>query len=173
MSTNVRITVGNLEVTTPSDLEIRMTRTFNAPRELVFAAWTVPSLVKRWLLGPDGWSMPVCEIDLRVGGRYRFVWQQHDGRTMGLNGTYREIVSPERLVSKELFDEDWTGGETLASIVLSEEDRKTRLVETVVYASREARDGALKSGMADGIEAGFARLDEILASGREKVESAA
>jgi len=106
---------GGLIVTTPSDREIVMTRVFKAPRKLVFDAWTKPELVRRWLLGPPGWTMPVCEIDLRVGGAYRFVWLGQDGTTMGMGGVYREIVIPERIVNTQLFDQDWTGGETLGN----------------------------------------------------------
>ena len=102
---------GNLKVTMHSDREIVMTRDFDAPRSLVFEAYTKPELLKRWLFGPDGWSFAVCEIDLKVGGKYRYVWRHSDGPEMGMGGVYREIVPPERLVCTELFDEDWTGGE--------------------------------------------------------------
>src|ERR1700740_2690854 len=94
-----------LTLTTPTEREIAMTRVFDAPRRLVFDAMTRPELVKRWLLGPPGWSMPVCEIDLRVGGTYRYVWRGADGTEMGMRGVYREIAPPERLVATESFDE--------------------------------------------------------------------
>src|SRR2546430_2321535 len=92
-------TAGALKLTTPGERDIVMTRVFDAPCQLVFDAHTKPELVKRWLLGPPGWSMPVCEIDLRVGGKYRFVWR-HDrnGTEMGMGGVYREIKAPERIV---------------------------------------------------------------------------
>src|SRR5271167_1955115 len=97
-----------LKVTTPSDREIAMTRVFHAPRRLVFDAWTKPELVKQWLLGPPGWTMPVCEIDLRVGGTYRYVWRRDsDGSEMGMGGIFREIVPHERIVSTEVFDQAW------------------------------------------------------------------
>jgi uncharacterized protein YndB with AHSA1/START domain len=150
-----------LIVTTPTDREIVMTRVFNAPRKLVFDAWTKPELVKRWLLGPPGWTMPICEIDLRVGGKYRFEWRGQDGTVMGMGGVYREIVIPERIVNTQLFDEDWTGGETLGTLLFVERDGKTTLTNKVLYASREARDGALKTDMAKGVEMGYARLDEM------------
>jgi uncharacterized protein YndB with AHSA1/START domain len=153
---------GKLKVTTPSDLEITMTRVFNAPRNLVFDAWTKPELVKRWLLGPAGWTMPVCEIDLRIGGAYRFEWLGQDGTRMGMGGVYREIVIPERIVNTQLFDVDWTGGETLGTLLLTEQAGKTTLTNSVLYSSREARDAALRTRMAEGVEAGYARLDEIL-----------
>jgi uncharacterized protein YndB with AHSA1/START domain len=93
---------GTLKVTTPTDREIAMTRVFDAPRRLVFDALTKPELVKTWLLGPPGWSMPVCEIDLRVGGAYRFVWRGPDGTEMGMGGVNREIVVPEWLGHREV-----------------------------------------------------------------------
>jgi uncharacterized protein YndB with AHSA1/START domain len=156
---------GSLEITTPSDREIVMTRVFNAPRRLVFDAWTIPALVKRWLLGPPGWTMPVCDIDLRVGGRYRFVWRNEtDGTDMGMGGVYREIEAPERIVNTELFDEDWTGGEVVGTTLFVERDGKTTVTNTIVYSSQEARDGALKSGMATGVAASYDRLEEMLAS---------
>ena len=98
--------MGTLKVTTPSEREIVMTRVFDAPRQLLFEAHTKPDLVKRWLLGPPGWSMPVCEIDLRVGGKFRYVWRRdNDGTQMGMGGVYREIEAPERIVNTEKFDE--------------------------------------------------------------------
>lgn len=152
-----------LEVTTPSDREIAMTRVFDAPRELVFDCWTIPALLKRWMTGPDGWNFSVCEVDLRVGGTYRFVWSHKDGRDMGMTGTYRQILRPERIVSAELFDMDWTDGEAIATLTLTEKDGKTTSVNTVLYSSREARDGSIAIGMAKGVEAGYERLDAILA----------
>src|SRR5438309_2662500 len=151
------------KVTTPSDLEIAMTRVFNAPRRLVFEALTRPELVKRWLLGPPGWSMPVCEIDLKVGGKYRYVWRRDsDGTDMGMGGVYREIVAPERIVATEKFDQSWYPGEALGTFVLIEQAGKTTLTETILYESREARDGVLKSGMEKGIVASYDRLASLL-----------
>ena len=151
-----------LQVTTPSDREILMTRALDAPRELVWDAFTKPELVKRWLLGPPGWTMPVCEIDLRVGGPYRFVWRKEDGVEMGMGGVHREIKKPERLVRTELFDQDWTGGETVATVVFNERNGGTTVDITVLYSSQEARDGALASGMKEGMAAGYDRLEELL-----------
>ncbi|MGR4865311.1 SRPBCC family protein [Caulobacter sp. LARHSG274] len=151
-----------LTVAAQGDREVVLTRAFNAPRALVFDCITKPELVKRWMLGPPGWTMPVCEIDLRVGGRYRYVWRNAEGQEMGMGGVYREIAAPERIVSAELFDEDWTGGETLAKSELSEEGGRTILTTTVAYANETARQGALVSGMAEGMEMGYARLDGLL-----------
>lgn len=151
-----------LTVDTPDDLKIVITRAFDASRDLVFDCVTKPDLVKRWMTGPPGWTMPVCEIDLRVGGKYRYVWRNAEGQDMGMGGIYREIVAPERIVSNELFDEDWTGGETLATMSLAERDGRTTLTTTVVYSSTAARDGALRSGMTEGMEMGYAKLDALL-----------
>src|SRR5258705_10886957 len=92
---------GALQITTPSDREIVVTRVFDAPRRLVFEAWTNPKHVPRWLLGPDGWTMPVCEIDLRPGGSWHFVWRKSNGTEMAMRGAYREVTPPERLGNTE------------------------------------------------------------------------
>lgn len=152
-----------LEVTTPTDREIAMTRVFDAPRRLVFDAHTKPELVKRWLLGPDGWSMPVCKIDLRMGGKYRYVWRRDkDGMQMGIGGVYREIMAPERLVQTERFDEAWYPGEAVDTLVLTEQGDKTTLTQTMLYESSGARDAVLKSGMERGVAASYDRLAELL-----------
>ncbi|KRA71846.1 ATPase [Caulobacter sp. Root656] len=153
---------GKLTVDTPDDLKIVITRAFDAPRDLVFNCITTPDLVKRWMTGPPGWTMPVCEIDLRVGGKYRYVWRNAEGQDMGMGGIYREISRPERIVSNELFDEDWTGGETVATMTLAERDGRTTLTTTVAYSSTAARDAALRSGMTEGMEMGYANLDALL-----------
>jgi len=141
-----------------------MTRVFDAPRKLVFDAFTKPELLKQWLLGPPGWSMPVCEIDLKIGGRYRYVWRRDtDGTEMGCGGVYREIVPPERLVQTEQFDNPWYPGESLITTVLDEQRGKTTLTATMLYESRDARDGILKSGMESGVAASYDRLAELLA----------
>jgi uncharacterized protein YndB with AHSA1/START domain len=154
---------GNLKLTTRGDREIVITRAFEAPRKLIFDAFTKPELVKQWLLGPDGWSMPVCEIDLKVGGKYRYVWRRDkDGTEMGMGGVYREIVAPERVVATEKFDQSWYPGEALGTFVLIEEAGKTTLTQTILYESREARDGVLKSGMENGVVASYDRLAKLL-----------
>jgi len=155
---------GTLAVTTPTDRGIVMTRVFDAPRRLVFDAWTKPELLKRWLGVFGGWSLAVCEIDLRVGGGYRYVWRGPDGAEMGMRGVYREIVPPERLVATESFDEPWYPGEAVDTIVLREHGGRTTATTTVLYQSREARDIALKSGMEQGVAAGYDKLAELLAS---------
>jgi len=156
---------GTFKVTAQGEREIVMARTFDAPRALVFEAFTRPELVKRWLLGPPGWSMPVCEIDLRVGGRYRYVWRKDkDGTLMGMGGIYREIDAPSRIVSTEEFDEAWYPGEAVGTLELVERGGKTTVTQTVVYESRAARDGVLKSDMERGVAASYDRLAEVLAS---------
>src|SRR4029077_14305681 len=102
---------GKMTLDTRNDREIIMTRTFDAPRQLVFDAYTKPELVSRWLLGPPGWEMPECEIDLRVGGTYRYKWRNANGQEMGMSGVFREIVPPERLVATEQFDQPWYPGQ--------------------------------------------------------------
>jgi len=153
-----------LEVTTPSDREIAMTRVFNAPRRLVFDAWTKPELLKRWLGVRGGWTFAVCEVDLKVGGSYRFVWRGPDGTEMGMRGVYREIVRPERLVNTEKFDEPWYEGEAVDTMVLVERDGKTTCTTTVICGSKEIRDSVLKSGMTGGVAESYDKLDEVLAS---------
>jgi len=147
---------------TPSDREIVVTRVVNAPRRLVWEAYTNPAHVPRWMLGPQGWTMPVCEIDLRIGAGWHFVWRRADGSEMAMRGVYREIVPPERLVSTEAWGGDWP--ETINTLLLSEEDGKTTITSRVLYPSKAARDVALKTGMLDGMTVSFDRLAEYLAT---------
>jgi uncharacterized protein YndB with AHSA1/START domain len=152
-------------LSTPSDREIVVERDFDAPRELLFEAFTRPELVRRWLLGPDGWTMPVCEIDLKVGGRYRYVWRKEStGTEMGMGGVFREIVRPEKLVATEKFDESWYPGEAIDTTVFEERGGVTKMTLTVLYESKEARDTASRSGMERGMIAGYDRLEQVLAS---------
>ena len=153
----------SFKVSTPSDREIRVTRDFDAPRRLVFGAFTKPELVRRWLLGPPGWTMPLCEIDLRVGGAYRYVWRSEtDGSQMALGGVFREVCPLERLVATEKFDDAWYPGEALDTTVFVETRGITRATITVLYESQEARDTARRSGMEYGMAAGYDRLETLL-----------
>jgi uncharacterized protein YndB with AHSA1/START domain len=154
--------VGETTFTTPSDREIAMTRVFDAPRALVWEAHTKVEHLSQWMLGPEGWTMPVCEIDLRPGGAWRFVWRRSEGSEMEMKGAYQEIVPPERLVTTESWGEDWP--ETLNTLVLSEDDGRTTLSSTVLYPSKEARDAALETGMKDGASVSFDRLADYLRS---------
>jgi uncharacterized protein YndB with AHSA1/START domain len=148
--------------TMPSDREIAVTRVFDAPRRLVFEAHTKPEHLKNWMLGPDGWTMPVCEIDLRPGGTWHFVWRRADGSEMEMRGAYKEVVPPEKLVSTESWGGDWP--ETINTLTLSERDGKTTLTITILYPSKEARDAVLNTGMKDGMNQSFERLAEYLHS---------
>jgi uncharacterized protein YndB with AHSA1/START domain len=149
-------------VTLPSDLEVMVTRDFDAPRQLVWEAWTNPKRIPQWMLGPEGWSMPVCEIDLRAGGSWHFVWKNADGSAMEMHGTYREVTPPERLVSTESWGGDWP--ETVNTLVLSEKGGKTSMALSILYVSKEARDNALKTGMKEGMGLSFDRLEKVLAT---------
>ena len=153
-----------LKVTTPSDRQIVLTRTFDAPRRLVFDAYTKPELLKRWLGVHGGWSLAVCEIDLRVGGAYRYVWRGPDGAEMGMGGVYREVVPPERIVSTEKFDQPWYPGEAVGTVVMLERDGKTTVTTSLLYESKEARDVVLRSPMEQGVAASYDRLAEVLPS---------
>ena len=151
-----------LQVTTPTERELVITRSFDAPRRLVWEAWTNPKHLPHWMLGPPGWTMPRCELDLRPGGTWHFGWHHADGKDMEMRGTYREVTPPERLVSTESWGCKWP--ETLNTLVLTEENGNTTVTLTILYPSMEARDAALKSGMKEGMSLSFVRLDEHLAS---------
>jgi uncharacterized protein YndB with AHSA1/START domain len=152
---------GTLQVTTPSEREIVLTRVFDAPRSLVFDAFTKPELLKRWF-GPRGWSLAVCEIDFRVGGTWRFVLRGPDGKDMGMRGVYREIAAPDRSVHTESFDD--FPGESLVTTVLVEDRGRTTLRATVLYPSQEIRDAVIRSGMEHGAAESYDKLAELLTS---------
>lgn len=156
-----------LEVTTPSDLEIVMTRMFDAPRHLVWDALTKPELIRRWLYAPEGWTMTACEGNPEVGGTFRWAWNGPDGKpALAIWGVNREVVPPAKVVHTETMElgDGVPLGELLATVVLTEHGGKTALRMTLFFPSKEARDGALASGMAHGVAAGYDRLDEILAA---------
>lgn len=155
---------GDFKIGPQGEREIVMTRTFNAPRRTVFDSMTKPELIKRWLLGPDGWTMPICEVDLRVGGSYRYLWRHSDGQEMGVSGTFREIVPPEKIVHTEKFDQPWYPGEAVITTVLTETAGKTTFRSTIQLASADARQGMLTSGMEKGVARSYDRLDEVLAT---------
>ena len=158
MSTENRASSTTFE--TPSDLEIVMTRVFDAPRGLVYEAFTNPEHVPHWMTGPEGWTMPVCEIDLRPGGVWHFVWRKADGVEMEMTGVYQEVVPPERVVNTERWGPEWP--ETINTLALSEEGGRTKVTQTMRYPSKEARDAALQTGMKDGASVSFDRLAEYL-----------
>src|SRR5919206_1104689 len=126
--------VGSTTFTMPSDQEIVATRVFDAPRRLVWDAHTSPAHLPQWMLGPEGWTMPVCEINLRPGGAWHFVWRHSDGTEMAMRGVYREVVPPERLVNTESWGGDWP--ETLNTLILTEENGETTITLTVLFPSK-------------------------------------
>jgi uncharacterized protein YndB with AHSA1/START domain len=152
----------SFEVTTPSEQEIRMTRLFDAPRELVFEAMTRPEHVKEWWgrLG-DGYSVPACEIDFRPGGKWRFVNRHPNGEAV-FYGEYREIDPPGRVVFTEIF-EPFPDSVSVVTALLSDEAGKTRLTATVRYPSREVRDMVMDTGMARGAGISYDRLEDLVA----------
>jgi uncharacterized protein YndB with AHSA1/START domain len=152
-----------LKVTTPSDHEIVMTREFNAPRSLVYDAFTKPELIKRWLGVGAGWTMETCEVDLRVGGAYRYVWRGPGGIEMAMGGVHRDIVPGERIVNTQTFDHAWYAGEAVGTLVLVETAGKTTVTNSVRYDSKDIRDAVLKSPMEQGVARGYDALDVLLA----------
>jgi uncharacterized protein YndB with AHSA1/START domain len=152
-----------LELSTPTDTDIVLTRRFAAQQHLVFDAWTQPELLRRWY-GARGWNLVVCEVDLRVGGIWRFVSRGPGGEEMGQRGVYQEIVRPDRLVYTEVFDDQSYPGQTLVTHGFADDgDGGTRLTSTITYPSRAVRDHVLRRPMERGLSEGLARLDEVLA----------
>lgn len=161
-------TADAVRITTPTPRETVLTRAFDAPRRLVFDALTQPELLRRWY-GPAGWEMTVCDVDLRVGGAFRFVSRKPDGKEIGQHGVYREIAPPERLVHTERW-EGWDPGECLVTTVLEEdaEAGRTAYTCTILYPSEEVRDTILKSGLQTGASELYDKLARFLASRRSE-----
>jgi len=153
-----------LQITTPSDRELAMIRSFDAPRGLVWDAWTKPELLKQWLGVRGGWTFAVCEVDLKVGGKYRYVWRGPSGAEMGMGGVFREVAKPERIVATEKFDESWYEGDAMDTTTFVERGGQTTVTTTVKYASKAVRDAVLKSPMESGVAESYNKLDEVLAS---------
>jgi uncharacterized protein YndB with AHSA1/START domain len=159
------------QVILPSDREVKVTRSFRAPRGLVYRAYTVPSLVQRWLLGPPGWTMPVCEMDVRVGGRYRWRWRStEDGSEFGFAGTFREVQPSARLVHTQTFDsgtieESFPENDALVTVSFNEDGGVTTVTTLIDFGSKEARDAAVATGMTDGMEQSYQLLDGVLSQG--------
>ena len=153
-----------LTVTMPSDREIVITRRFDAPRQMVWDTMSKPELLKKWMFGPPGWELTECVEDARVGGKFRWVWKGPDGAGMSMSGEYSEVKPPERVVRTETFEIGCGPqmGTQQATLVLTEEGTQTLLTLTVLYPSKEARDGAAASGMEHGMAAGYDRLDDLL-----------
>ena len=150
-----------LDVTTPSDTEIVMTRSFDASRSLVFEAYTKPAMLRGWLGGAE-WTIDVCEVDLRVGGGYRWTWHNAQGKQIGERGTYREIVPGARIVAASAFDERWYPGDCVETIAFAGQGDATVLTTTLRYDTREARDVALSAGLTRGVTESYERLDAVL-----------
>jgi len=162
------MTIDKAQVTLPSEREVKVTRSFKAPRALVYRAYTEPQLVQRWLLGPPGWSMPVCEMDVRVGGRYRWRWRNdQDGSEFGFTGTFREVQPAARLVHTEAYDpgtvgDGYPGNEAIVVITFGEESGVTTVTTLIDFGSKDARDAAVATGMTDGMEQSYELLDRLL-----------
>jgi uncharacterized protein YndB with AHSA1/START domain len=157
--------VGVTAYATPSDREVVITRVVDAPRDLVWKAWTSPEHIRQWMLGRPGWTMPVCEMDLRPGGKWRYVWRQPNGADMTLSGAVREVAPPARLVTTERWGPEWP--ETLNTMALTESRGLTTITLTVLYPSKAARDAALQTGMKEGMELTFGNLDALLRTLKE------
>jgi uncharacterized protein YndB with AHSA1/START domain len=156
-------------VTLPSDREVQVSRSFKAPRALVYRAYTEPELIRRWMLGPPGWSMPVCEMDVRVGGGYRWRWRSdEDGSEFGFMGTFRDVQAPAKLVHTERFDPGTiegsypSGEDAIVTVTFTEHDGVTTVVTHMDFGSKEARDGAVATGMTDGMEQSYQLLDRLV-----------
>jgi uncharacterized protein YndB with AHSA1/START domain len=161
MTTSLKSTVS-----LPNDLDVVVVRSFNAPPSIVFDAFTRPELVSRWLLGPPGWTMPVCEMDVRVGGTFRWRWRDESGKEFGFTGEFREVVPPSRIVHTERFDPGDIGGdmggEALVIGEFAADAGGTRYTVTIRYQSKADRDAAVKTGMTDGMEMSYQLLDALL-----------
>ena len=153
-------TTEDVKISTPTDREVVVMRTFDAPRALVFDAYTQPDLLKRWY-GAPGRSLVVCEVDLRVGGAYHFLWRGEGKKDVGMHGVHREIARPERLVRTERW-EDWDAGEIIETVMFTEHAGRTTLTSTGLYPSRDVRDAVLKAGLENGTRETFGRLADVL-----------
>jgi uncharacterized protein YndB with AHSA1/START domain len=156
------------QVTQPSEREVKTVRSFKAPRELVYKAYTTPELVKRWLLGPPGWTMPVCEMDVRVGGKYRWRWRSNDtGKEFGFHGEFKQVDAPAKLVHIEYFDAGDVGGDmgegAIITVEFSEDNGITTMSSLMDFGNKRARDAAVATGMTDGMEQSYQLLDRVLA----------
>jgi uncharacterized protein YndB with AHSA1/START domain len=157
------------QVSLPTDSQVKVMRSFNAPRALVYRAHTEPKLLQRWSLGPPGWTMPVCEMDVRKGGKYRWRWRSdEDGKEFGFHGVFEEVKPEERLRHTEFFDPGDVGGDmgegAMITLDLVEDDGITTITCLMDFGTKQARDAAVSTGMTDGMEMSYAQLDRLLAS---------
>ena len=156
------------EVSFPDETTVQVRRSFKAPRLLVWRAHTEPALIQRWMLGPSGWVMPVCEMDVRVGGKYLWRWRSEDGaREFGFHGEFTEVHAPAKLAHMEFFDPGDVGGDmgqgSLVTNTLEESGGVTTLTALMDFHTKDSRDAAVATGMTDGMEIGYARLDAMFA----------
>ena len=162
------VTIDKAQVTLPSDREVKVARSFKAPRTLVYRAYTEPELVRRWMLGPPGWSMPVCEMDVRVGGRFQWRWRSDDkGSEFGFSGTYRELQPSSRIVHTEAYEPGTVGGgypgpEAIVTVAFTEDGGVTTVTTLIDFGTKESRDAAVATGMTDGMEQSYQLLDRLL-----------
>ena len=154
---------GTAVVTLPSDTEILTTREFNAPKHLVYSAWTTPELIKRWWAGDRG-VVTVAEVDLRVGGVFRYAMDANPGFEVAFRGEYREVVPNERLVSTEIFEGMPDAGAALTTVSFTEENGRTTLTILTQYPSREIRDMVIASGMEGGLQESLDDLEAVAIS---------
>lgn len=152
---------GTLKVALKGDREVVLTRVFNAPRAMVYDALTKPELIRRWF-GPHGWNIETCEVDLRVGGKWRYTMKGPGNQSMGMYGEYRQLNRPDGLVHTENFDD--FPGEAIVTTQLIEENGKTTLIGTVLSATKEIRDNVVASGMEHGAAETYDRLADLLAA---------
>lgn len=162
------MTIEKAQVTVPSDREVKVMRSFKAPRALVYRAYTDPQLVRRWLLGPPGWAMPVCDMDVRVGGRYQWRWRsEQDGKEFGFAGTFKELQPASRIVHTEAYDPGtvayaYPGEDALVTVTFAEDGGVTTVTTLIDYGSKKTRDAAVATGMTDGMEQSYQLLDRLL-----------
>jgi uncharacterized protein YndB with AHSA1/START domain len=162
------VTIEKAQVTLPSEREVKVVRSFRAPRALVYRAYTEPALLRLWMLGPPGWSMPVCEMDVRVGGTYRWQWKSDtDDNQFGFSGTFREVQPEVKLSHSERYEPGTVGGpmpdgEASITILFAEDSGVTTVTSLMDFGSKQARDAAVSTGMTDGMEQSYALLDRLL-----------
>ena len=157
------------EASLPSDTEVLVKRSFDAPVKLVWRAYMEPDLMRRWCSGLPGWSMPVCEMDMRVGGKYRWRWRSDEnGQEFGFTGEVLEVVPHARIVHTQIYDPGDLGipmgsEPSIVTVTFQEADGFTNVATSINYASKVDRDAAVSTGMTDGMETSYKRLDEVLA----------
>jgi len=160
--------VEKAQVTLPTEREVKVTRSFRAPRTLIYRAYTEPELVRRWLLGPPGWSMPVCEMDLRVGGRFNWRWRsEENGSEFGFSGAFREVQPAAKIVHTQAYDPGTVGGgcpsdNAIVTVTFTENGGLTTVTTLIDFGSKATRDAAIETGMTDGMEQSYQQLDRLV-----------